>query len=91
MSIFQTSTADSPQPPAIDRSSPERTNLSEDASTEVVLGEIIDEVIKSETTHPSVPAIVLDAINDIIMSDPTDDTSLDDMAPSGVSQVRLQG
>ena len=52
---------------------------------QVVLSEIIDEVIKSETTTPSVPAIVLDAINDIIMSDPADDTIADEKPPTPIS------
>ena len=42
------------------------------------MGEIIDEVLHSETTQPSIPAIVLDTINDVIMSDPSlDEEDLD--------------
>ena len=75
--VLQTSKSDTSLPVSVDekenRETPEKQQLAGEAASEGVLGEIIDEVIKSETTQPSVPAIVLAAINDIIMSDPVDD------------------
>ncbi|XP_013403396.1 STE20-like serine/threonine-protein kinase isoform X2 [Lingula anatina] len=33
---------------------------------QAILDEIVDEVIKSDTTQPSIPAVVLDTVNDIV-------------------------
>ena len=50
----------------------EKADLSEAEKTAVgkeLIGQLIDDVITSDTTQPSVPGIVLDTINDIIMSE----------------------
>ena len=49
-----------------------KADLSEAEKTAVggeIHGELIDDVITSDTTQPSVPGIVLDTINDIIMGE----------------------
>ena len=65
---------DSPLPVAVSETKKEeqKADLSEAEKTAVggeILGELIDDVITSDTTQPSVPGIVLDTINDIIMSE----------------------
>ena len=67
---------ESPPPPAQVRETKKdekkKAELSEDEKTamgKAILDELIHDVITSDTTQPSVPGIVLDTINDIIMGE----------------------
>ena len=71
---FSPQKPDSPPPVAVPETKKEekKADLSEAEKTAMgkeLLGELIDDVITSDTTQPSVPGIVLDTINDIIMSE----------------------
>lgn len=76
-SCYPISFQQTPEPPspvvAIDN------DISASVSTEIV-DTLIDDVITSHTTKPSVADVVLDTINDVILSD----DAIDDQAPAAV-------
>lgn len=86
--LFQSSVSESPTASRTKtdekakRDTPEKP-ITLDSLPEEILGDVIDEVIKSNTMQPSVPAIVLDTINDIIMTDPGEEEVEDNSASPG--------
>ena len=64
--------APAPSPPKSKEPSPAPAEKPSEAMAEEVLNDVIDDVIKSENSTPSIPAVVLDTFNEVIKSEPTE-------------------